>query len=322
MSLFCGIPLSFRCLDADWINLTLGYLDRPRVEAVHTNGHREHCRSEGSLLGNSPRQRSCAIQCPLGKPSMIDADTRFDRSLSRLYREDPKGRSQYHAFNSVIDGSQYRPLYRACAQLLAPGQTVLDWGVGDGHFSLFLRSLPLAVHGYAIENRLPIDLVEDRQYHFTRGSDPVKLPYSDNTFDAAFSVGVLEHVRYFGGDEMGSLRELFRVLNPGGHLLIFHFPRTYSWIEWTVARFFPTRYHHHFRYRRHQAVGMCTDAGFEVLFCRRYAILPRNRAGRVVPRFLADAEWLRAVYDAADVTISAALPWFTQNLMLVLRRPL
>jgi 2-polyprenyl-3-methyl-5-hydroxy-6-metoxy-1,4-benzoquinol methylase len=42
------------------------------------------------------------------------------------------------------------------------------------------------------------------------------LPFSDSTFDVIVSLDYLEHVH----DDRAAMNELFRVLKPGGHLLI------------------------------------------------------------------------------------------------------
>jgi SAM-dependent methyltransferase len=48
--------------------------------------------------------------------------------------------------------------------------------------------------------------------------DGRELPYADNTFDAAYSVSVVEHIPELG-DEMAA-RELVRVTKPGGRVVI------------------------------------------------------------------------------------------------------
>jgi SAM-dependent methyltransferase len=68
----------------------------------------------------------------------------------------------------------------------------------------------------------------------------VTLPFEDGAFDAVASAGVLEHVRETGGDELASLREINRVLEPGGTFPCFHFPNRYSWIDMVAGQPMPT----------------------------------------------------------------------------------
>jgi ubiquinone/menaquinone biosynthesis C-methylase UbiE len=76
------------------------------------------------------------------------------------------------------------------------------------------------------------------------GDDGVRLPYADESFDAALSCGVLEHVENPGG----SLDELRRVLKAGGTLYVYKLPNRASWTEWVARRlggrlFFTTGWH-------------------------------------------------------------------------------
>jgi len=57
----------------------------------------------------------------------------------------------------------------------------------------------------------------------TRAARSRGSPYLDK-FDAVVSVGVLEHVKETGGSEIGSLREIFRILKLNGYLSVTTFP--------------------------------------------------------------------------------------------------
>jgi ubiquinone/menaquinone biosynthesis C-methylase UbiE len=54
--------------------------------------------------------------------------------------------------------------------------------------------------------------------------DAERLPFSDDSFDVAYSLGVLHHTP----DTEGAINEVFRVLRPGGTALIMLYHR-YSW---------------------------------------------------------------------------------------------
>jgi SAM-dependent methyltransferase len=99
------------------------------------------------------------------------------------------------------------------------------------------------------------------------------------SFEAVFSVGVLEHVREFEGDEAGSLREIRRVLRPGGHFVCYHFPNQHSRVERVNGS--AGRHAHLYRYTGDDVRRLCAESGLELVRLRRYAALPRNVFGRL-----------------------------------------
>ncbi len=123
-------------------------------------------------------------------------------------------------FQSRVGSHQYLRLYELTRRYVTPGSSVLDWGAASGHFSYFLQSSGYRATGFSLyEEHVPKALLGDG-YRLVLGdpSDPVTLPFADDSFDAVASIGVLEHVRETGGDEEASLREIGRVLRRGGVL--------------------------------------------------------------------------------------------------------
>ena len=121
-------------------------------------------------------------------------------------------RGDYHR---ALDPSwEYYPTYIAKLDLVRrwlnglPASTrVLDAGCGEGvlvdEFASRLR----------IEG-LDANYSSDR----VRSGSITELPYADNSFDRAICLDVLEHLTF--EDQPRALRELHRVLRPGGELLV------------------------------------------------------------------------------------------------------
>lgn len=96
---------------------------------------------------------------------------------------------------------------RTWLRALPPRTRVLDAGCGEGVLiDEFADSL-------AIEGLDP-NYSSDR----VRTGSLLSLPYEDRTFDRALCLDVLEHLAY--EEQPRALGELFRVLRPGGELLV------------------------------------------------------------------------------------------------------
>ncbi len=224
-------------------------------------------------------------------------------------------------FENLGTLSQYRTPYMLTEQHVAKGDRVLDWGCGNGHFSLFLDSLGASVTGYSFEPP-PRVMHSSRTFRFVPGSpsDPRALPFPDGSFDVAVSVGVLEHVWETGGDEASSLSELARVVRPGGTILIFHLPSETGWIENVVRALHLNKHLHGRRYGSPWIREHCAGAGLTIADIGRYNTLPRAEL-RLVPGVLRHSEAFVCAYDGLDNLIAQALPSVCTNYYVVARKP-
>jgi SAM-dependent methyltransferase len=238
------------------------------------------------------------------------------RLLRATYRG---GRSSWSNYATITTGAQYRLLHRLCRQWIPSGGRVLDWGAGNGHASIYLSRAGYETTGYSFDGNYYADLLGEGMYRFVAAdsSEPVLLPFADGEFDAVLSVGVLEHVRETGGDEVGSLREIRRVLRPGGVMICVHFPNAASWIE-AFARLRGS-IGHVYRYGLADVRRLFGASGFRIVRHGRYGALPRNQIARVIPTRLCDSEAFSRIYDAVDVIGAALLPWVAQNHYVVAR---
>lgn len=99
---------------------------------------------------------------------------------------------------------------------VSPGSSVLDIGCGTGHLAGELMQRGYAAWGVDLSDAM----VEYARQHYDpdrfRVGDIEHIPFPDNTFDAVVCLGVME---YLEKDET-ALREMWRVLKPGGHAVI------------------------------------------------------------------------------------------------------
>jgi SAM-dependent methyltransferase len=130
---------------------------------------------------------------------------------------------------------------------------LLDFGCGTGAFLEHLErfgsvsavdSDPSAVEFCHSRGRSEVQLVPPG----------TPLPFADATFDLVTTLDVIEHI----GDDVGALRELHRVLRPGGRLLVAVPAFMFLWGKQDEVS------HHRRRYTARTLRRALADAGFEV----------------------------------------------------------
>jgi ubiquinone/menaquinone biosynthesis C-methylase UbiE len=216
---------------------------------------------------------------------------------------------------------QYHRAYLALQDNLAIGSRVLDWGGGSGHFSFFLHQngYQTDIFSFNQPNFVDQEIRENKITHtLADPMEPSVLPYADQSFDAVCSIGVLEHVREIGGDELASLKEIQRILKPGGVFICYHLPNQHSWIEWLAKRF--GSYHHQYTFNKPQ-IRRLFNRLLEIQLCERYAILPRNSLRRL-PRAITNNRTFAYFFDAVDAALSALVPRIHQNWLVIAKKPL
>jgi SAM-dependent methyltransferase len=156
----------------------------------------------------------------------------------------------------------------------------------------------VAIFGEVLESRLPA--------------------IGDETYDCVVLVNVLEHIE----DDGAALEGFFKILKPGGHLLLFvpALKFLYSDLDALVGHFR--------RYQRGQLNGRVANAGFEIVRSRYFDILG------VAPWWLLNKVMgatgfnplLVSIYDAVFTPLSRGLesiapPSFGKNILLIAKRP-
>lgn len=132
------------------------------------------------------------------------------------------------------------PLKRAQVQGLGPrpGTRVLDAGCGRGEVLLACASAGADVAGLdyseaAVE--ITQEVLSGVAGADVRRGDVTALPWDDHSFDAILFGDVIEHLD--PDQAVAAIRELRRVLRPGGRLLVHTAPnRLFLDVTWPVAR--------------------------------------------------------------------------------------
>lgn len=139
-----------------------------------------------------------------------------------------------------------------CRRITDRRPRILDVGCGTG-----ANLLMLSAYGEAEG----VDISEDAlAFCRERGLDHVKqgageeLPYENATFDLVTALDVVEHM----DDDLAGLKEMFRVLRPGGHALLFVPTFMFLWgLQDDVSN-------HRRRYRLPELRCVLEQAGFEI----------------------------------------------------------
>jgi SAM-dependent methyltransferase len=139
-----------------------------------------------------------------------------------------------------------------CRRVMDRRPRILDVGCGTG-----ANLLMLLKYGDAEG----VDVSEDAlAFCRERGLDKVKLgagedlPYDDGTFDLVTALDVVEHM----DNDLAGLREMRRVLRPGGRVLLFVPTFMFLWgVQDDVS-------HHRRRYRLPELRSVLEQAGFEI----------------------------------------------------------
>ncbi len=156
-------------------------------------------------------------------------------------------------------GNARNKLVGALAEKYIPAFTskkALDIGCSEGAFLDFLSDKRIDVKAIDIDSNA-IEFCRERGY-----GDKVKygnlldIPYNDKTFDIAFLLDIVEHVR----DDHKAISEVHRVLTPRGSAIIIVPVYQWLWSKNDVA------YHHQRRYSKQQIKKLIESKDFRIAF--------------------------------------------------------
>ena len=154
--------------------------------------------------------------------------------------------------NDIVE----RTLRRHLRSLEGGGhRRILDLGCGPGWTLDRIQHLG---HAYGVEySAAALGFARQRGLRRLVAGDGLALPFASAVFDCVTAVEVLEHFE----DDVAVVREITRVLRPGG-LVLLTVPAFM-----TLWRHHDELYGHHRRYARRQLTALLADAGFQVLRC-------------------------------------------------------
>lgn len=185
-------------------------------------------------------------------------------------------------------------VYRFYEPWLPREGRILDWGCHHAPDACLIRArfgARLAMDGCDLFDREIYQVFfEYAGLRYQPLSDAVRLPYADGSFDCAIASGVLEHVPM----DYESLKELYRVLKPGGRLIVTYLPNAASVEEWRLRRRGRDGLHRRL-YSPSQFRAMLTHSGFWPL-----AIAYQTQLD-ALPADHRSLSWLRPVARAAQL---------------------
>jgi ubiquinone/menaquinone biosynthesis C-methylase UbiE len=139
-----------------------------------------------------------------------------------------------------------------CEQVKDRRARILDVGCGTGANLMMLSEFGEA-EGVDVSPDA-LNFCRERGLQNVKLGAAESLPYEDHTFDLVTALDVVEHI----DDDVAGLREMRRVLRPGGRLLLFVPTFMFLWgVQDDVS-------HHRRRYRLPELSRAVTEAGLQV----------------------------------------------------------
>jgi SAM-dependent methyltransferase len=203
------------------------------------------------------------------------------------------------------------------------GGQAIEFGAGIGNISFLVR--PLVTSLDLVEPS--INLCKPLRQRFD-GDEAISISHElletripnikDKQYDCVVLVNVLEHIE----DDIAALKGLYRILKPGGHLLIFVPALKFLFSDMDA------RVGHFRRYQHPELKGRVAGAGFNIIKSKYFDFLGII-AWWVLNTKMGSTDFnpmLASIYDAIFVPTSRVIesvirPPIGKNILLVAKRP-
>jgi SAM-dependent methyltransferase len=195
------------------------------------------------------------------------------RVSSHSFLQNPSGQYVYIYLTRLVQAASKQLLNQPFSAL-----SVLDWGCGKGHVSKLLRDLgPASLESCDIASNdedsafgQDTPIIREFRIPVTPLNHASNLPYRDDAFDVVLSVGILEHVT----NDLASLKEIKRVLKPGGLFFCFNLPTVRSWTQ-KISHLRGDHYHDRL-YNEQRVKDLLSSAEMDLLDLWYRQIFPKN----------------------------------------------
>lgn len=168
---------------------------------------------------------------------------------------------------------------------------ILDWGAYLGQVTYLLQA-DFDIHAYNPQKQAEIQYWHQKlgikSPVFGKDFTKFKLNFESDSFDAAISSGVLEHTFEYGIEDTDALRNLNRILKPGGLLFIWNLPTVDALAEKIAMG--KRSWKHVIRYDLDGILTKLSLAGFDVLEVERNELF-FNKLAKMFPWLPAAKIW-------------------------------
>jgi len=177
---------------------------------------------------------------------------------------------QAHSRNRAVIRRQIS-IFERCSKFIPEKGAFLDWGCRhavDACLVKMLRGDAVDLFGCDVDTPDYQAFYEFANLKYSQINHPYLIPYEDNSFDGVIGSGVLEHVAF----DSESLKELYRIIKPGGVFIMTMLPNQRSYTEWLNRRLGNP---HHLRlYSLKEAEHLFMHHGFLPLTYGYHQVIP------------------------------------------------